>query len=50
MILRYNGGDPARRESFSCVNDWGGFNRDFTHELHNIISNIKAGNPHNMPN
>jgi feruloyl esterase len=50
QILRYDGGDPARRESFSCVNDWSGFNRDFTHELHNIISNIKAGNPHNMPN
>ena len=50
QVLHYNGGDPARQASFSCVNDWSGFNRDFTHELHNIISNVKAGNLHNIPN
>jgi hypothetical protein len=32
------------------MNDWSGFNRDFTHELHNIISNVRSGNLDNMPN
>jgi feruloyl esterase len=50
QILSYGGGDPARPESFSCVNDWSGFNRDFTHELQNIMSNIRNGTMHNMPN
>ena len=50
QTLRYEGGDPSRVESFRCVNDWSGFNRDFTHELQNIISNARSGNLHNMPN
>lgn len=36
--------------SFACVNDWDGFNRDFTHELHNIMSNVRSGDFHNLPN
>ncbi len=50
QVLRYDGGDPTQPGSFSCVDDWSGFNRDFTHELQNIMSNVRSGTLHNMPN
>jgi feruloyl esterase len=50
QVLRHEGGDPARPESFRCVDDWAGFNRDFTQELQRILSNVKTGNLHNLPN
>ena len=51
QIARYNGkGDKNAARNFSCVNDWDGFDRDFSRASNDLISNVRSGDFANIPN
>jgi feruloyl esterase len=51
QIAQYKGhGDKNAARNFRCVNEWNGFDRDFSAALNKLISNIRRGDFHNIPN
>jgi len=51
QMAEYTGhGDPNAPDSWVCSNNWDRFNTDYTQELHNIESDVRAGKLDNLPN